>query len=152
MNIPTLRSFLLVSWIAATLGAQGSQQPLGGGCANRTPPSVSGALAIGTPLQIDDPGCFTGQGGFGVMAFGAPLAAHLPLTLNSSIRGFETCFVAVTPTVLADVTSVRFPLLVPIPNVPALRGVQVGLQTICRECGFAGCFELLTQGLGVTIG
>jgi len=145
-------SALLCLGLSPIVAAQGSQRSLGGGCANRTTPTVSGQLAIGTTMSIDDPGCFLGQGGLGAIAFGVPLATPILLRLNSSIRGLETCTVVVTPTVVADVTFVTFPLAVPIPNVPVLQGARIGLQTFCRECGFAGCFELLTQGLEITIG
>lgn len=153
MSIPTrVVSFLFAVTLTSLLSGQGSQRPIGGGCATRQPPRVSGPLAIGTPLQIDDPSCFLGQGGFGALVLGTVLPTPLPLMLRSSVRGLETCTVVVSPTVVADITFVTFPLVIPIPNVPALRGARLGLQTFCHECGFSGCFDLLMQGLEVTIG
>ncbi|MBK9385878.1 MAG: hypothetical protein IPN34_13795 [Planctomycetes bacterium] len=157
MNIisrTTLIFALAFSCSAAMLQAQGSQRALGGGCAGRSTPSVSGTLVIGSTARIDSPGCFLGQGGFGLLLLGAPLppAQWIPIPLQSSRRGTELCDLVVLPQAFLDLNALRFPLNVAIPNDPSLRGAAVGLQTLCYECGFAGCFELLTQGLEIVFG
>lgn len=147
-----LASFAIALAASTTATAQGTQRPLGGGCSGRTTPNISGQLAIGTTLQIDSPACFLGQGGIGAIALGPTLTSPVQVPLRSSPRGVENCLLMVNPGALLDVTTSNFPLVLPIPNVPQLRGVSLGLQTVCRECGFTGCFELLTQGVEVTVG
>ncbi len=152
LALVTLRLGAFALLLATAAPAQGSQRPLGGGCTGRSTPSISGQLAIGTTLQIDSPACFLGQGGFGAIALGATLATPVPIALRSSPRGLENCLLMLNPGVMLDVTTTNFPLVLTIPNVPQLRGVSLALQTVCRECGFTGCFELLTQGVEITIG
>jgi hypothetical protein len=162
LEVPDMRSlFRLALALAfslslgsAELTAQGSQRALGGGCAGRSAPSVTGSLVIGSAARIDSPGCFLGQGGFGLLLVGAPLpsAQWIPIPLRSSRRGTELCDLVVLPQALLEVTALPFPLTVAIPNDPSLRGAALGLQTLCNECGFAGCFELLTQGLEIVFG
>jgi hypothetical protein len=148
-------SLALASFVAsATLQAQGSQRALGGGCAGRSTPSVTGTLVIGSTARIDSPGCFLGQGSFGLLLLGTPLptAQWIPIPLRSSRRGTELCDLVVLPQAFLEVTALPFPLTVAIPNDPVLRGGAIGLQTLCNECGFAGCFDLLTQGLEIVFG
>lgn len=156
MKPAPIRSFITSASIALALAsvasAQGTQRPLGGGCSGRSTPNISGQLAIGTTLRIDSPACFLGQGGFGAIALGTTLTAPIQVPLRSSPRGLENCLLMVNPGVLLDITTSNFPLVLAIPNVPQLRGVSLALQTVCRECGFTGCFELLTQAVEVTIG
>ncbi|MCB9882520.1 MAG: hypothetical protein H6834_12080 [Planctomycetes bacterium] len=131
-----------------------SAQPIGGGCQNRWAPAVSGPLTIGQPLQIDAVGCFTGQGGFGVFLVGVPLpqAAWIPLSLRSSMGGLENCLLVVQPLVVLDASAFQNPVRILIPNDPTLRGVPIGLQSLCNECGFGGCYEVMSQGLEVVFG
>ena len=119
----------------------------------RWPPTVSGPLTLGSTLQIDSPGCFLGQGGFAFLLIGTelPPAAWIPIQLRPDPSGVQLCHLVTLPEVVADVTLQRFPLAIPIPNDPALRGHSAALQTLCRECGFAGCYDLLTAGLRITL-
>ncbi len=137
----------------APLAAQGSQAAIGGGCPNRSTPTVSGSLTIGTTARVDDIGCFAGQSGFGVLFFGSRLPASqwVTVTLSASITGAQPCDVVLLPAIGVPVGA-SGALAVPIPNNPALQGAQVSLQAFCNECGFAGCFDVLTQGLEITIG
>lgn len=131
-----------------------STRVIGGGCPNRSAPAVQGPLLIGTTMDITSVGCFTGQGGLGALFLGTPLPQNqwVPFWLSSSVTGFAFCDVVSLPFLAVDVTNVNLPLRVPIPNDRNLRGFELGLQTFCVECGFAGCYELLTAGLGVTFG
>lgn len=131
-----------------------STRVIGGGCPNRAAPAVQGPLLIGTTMEIADVGCFTGQGGLGVLFFGTPLpqTQWVPFWLSNSIVGFAFCDVVSLPFLAVDVTNATLPLRVSIPPDTNLRGFELGLQTFCNECGFAGCYDLLTAGLGVTFG
>ena len=131
-----------------------STRVIGGGCPNRAAPEVQGPLLIGTTMDITSVGCFTGQGGLGVMFLGTPLppSQWVPFWLSNSISGFAFCDVVSLPFFAVDVTNATLPLRIAIPADPNLRGFELGLQTFCNECGFAGCYDLLTAGLGVTFG
>lgn len=133
--------------------AQGSQTKIGGGCPQRTVPTVTGPLSVGAQMSIDDPGCFSGQGGVAVMFLGSrlPQRQWITLSLSAAISGPLPCDVVLLPLVGFGVSSSR-PTVLPIPNNPALRGAQISLQAACTECGFAGCYDLLTGGLEITIG
>jgi hypothetical protein len=145
---------LAIPLVAGELVAQGSQRVLGGGCAGRSAPVVQGSLVIGTSASIDSPGCFLGQGGFGLLLLGAALSPSppIPIPLASSRRGIELCDLVLLPQAYLEITAVRFPWTVAIPNDPTLRGNALALQTLCNECGFVGCFDLLTQGLELRFG
>lgn len=147
-------SLLAFAFAAPELAAQGSQRVLGGGCAGRSAPVVQGTLAIGTNASIDSPGCFLGQGGFGLLLLGTalPPSQAIPIPLVSSRRGTELCDLVLLPQAYFEVTAVPFPWTVAIPNDPTLSGQALALQTLCHECGFVGCFDLLTQGLELRFG
>lgn len=148
-----LRVFLPLA-LAGALAAQGSQRPVGGGCLNRSAPLLSGPISPGTVLQVDDPGCFLGQGGSAVMFLGVPLprAAWVPVPLRSSRAGIENCLAVQLPALGLDVTAVMFPLRLQVPPDARLIGAMISVQVFCHECGFAGCFDLLTQGVELTFG
>jgi hypothetical protein len=150
---PSLATVVLLASLAQAAPAQ-STRLIGGGCPNRGAPAVQGPLLIGTTLEITSVGCFTGQGGFGALFFGTPLPRNqwVPFWLSSSVAGFAFCDLSVLPWIGIDVTNANLPLRVFIPNDPNLRGFELGLQAFCNECGFAGCYDLLTAGLGVTFG
>lgn len=143
----------LVAVLVAAAPAQ-STRVIGGGCPNRGAPAVAGPLLIGTTLEITDVGCFTRQGGSGVLFIGTPLPRNqwVPFWLSSSFAGFAFCDLGVLPWIGVDVTNASLPLRIGIPNDPNLRGFEIGLQSFCNECGFVGCYQLLTAGLGVTFG
>ena len=146
-------SLALALACTSSVVAQGSQAKIGGGCPNRGAPTITGPLSIGTTMSIDDPGCFTGQSGFAVMFLGVRLPQNqwITLSLSATINGPLPCDVVISPLVGFGVSSLN-PTPIPIPNNPNLPGTKVSLQTICNECGFAGCFDLLTQGVEITIG
>lgn len=137
---------------AAPLCAQGTQRTIGGGCPGRSAPAVTGTLTIGSRLTIDTPGCFTGQGGFGLMLLGSalPTAQWIPISLVTTRGSYQLCDLVLLPTASLDVTNLQFPFTVVIPNDPTLQGQSVTMQSLCTECGFVGCGDLLTQGLELT--
>ena len=144
---------LAVAGLGASVVAQGSVRVVGGGCPNRQAVSVSGPLTLGSTMRIDT-GCISSPGTtkFLLIGLALPQASWVTLRLQTSISGYDLCDVSVVPVIVgADVSAGPDPLPVPIPNDPVWTGFPLALQSYCIECGFAGCYATLTQGVEVTI-
>ena len=144
-------ALLTLTALSASVSAQGSQTVLGGGCLGAPAPVVHGPLTLGSRMEIRDAGCFiSSPGSFYILAFGIPLPQGFSIPIVLQQFNPVICQITVIPVIA--VPSRTEPMLLSIPNAPALRGARVGLQSYCFVCGFRGCDQVLSQGLEITIG
>lgn len=155
-----MRTWFAVAAIAPLLAfagpgsAQGSQGPIGGGCVGLPGPTVEGPLTIGSTMAVRDVGChyIASAGSFYVLGFGIPLPQPfwVPLQLPQPFSDTLTCELAIMPLIVVQGSTE--PIRIGIPNLPVLIGRKFGLQSYCSICGFAGCNQLLSQAVELTIG
>lgn len=153
-----LRLNLLAATAVATLAvlapAQGTVRTVGGGCPGKEAPTATGPLTTGSLMSVQT-GCISSPNTskFLLVGVALPTTSWVGLRLQTSLAGYSLCDVSVYPVIVsADVTAAPDPLPILISNDPIWVGFQLGLQSYCVECGFAGCFPTLTPGIEVTIG
>ncbi len=152
---PAIRTLLvaLLLTLAPALQAQGNQNDIGGGCANRKAPTISGPLSIGSTLLIEDSGCQFSASSTIILYLGAvlPEPRRIPLRFLRRFGPDEICDVAILPLIPINMSR-QSRVELKIPDEPVLIGLTLGAQTICNECGFAGCDPSLSQAVKITIG
>lgn len=137
-----------------SIGIRAQVRTIGGGCAsNSSAPKVEGSLMLGSRMELRT-GCITSPGSSRFMLFGVemPQPTWVPILLETGIGQVETCTVSVMPAiVVADFSSQPEPIVINIPNDPIWSGFPLALQSYCIQCGFAGCFATLGEGVVATI-